>query len=440
MDATNNARITVIPELVHEISNHLTRSDFTYLIRVSKAWCHLWAPYLWRNIKILTYQQQSRFMNPVSQAALVRHRDREDNDQRAEALFVPLIGILGKSPSLVALDVPTLPPAGACVESLVKCIARSLPRLRRLVLFAEGEPYVRPHVAKEFLETCSAELEYLSIGIEFCQGGVASIVGLLDGAVVQSRPHAKLKCFALYSDISGDRDERIVPLVLSEFLGGCTNLEVADDLMHVLTFRESWMWGYTALKEILDGLLGVRLRQYYLRREVTVATREDEEVANEILGIFRDNSDTACSLSASAAGLAVMSVDKSDSLKSSDVQAILLHGRALRCMASKLPPAITITDMLQSPTWPCRWITTLKIQVAGILRPDIFTDYKNRLARILLGVSMKQSRSIQRQVYTQLASLVCLRELVLGADNPATDMEVTTAFDDTPSFSIVAFS
>ncbi|KAG0288633.1 hypothetical protein BGZ96_007592 [Linnemannia gamsii] len=53
----------------------------------------------------------------------------------------------------------------------------------------------------------------------------------------------------------------------------------------------------------------------------------------------------------------------------------------------------------------------------------------NRLAPTLLGVSMKQSRAIQRKVYAQLGQLHVLRYLDLGANSPECDLEVGTDRD-----------
>ena len=130
----------------------------------------------------------------------------------------------------------------------------------------------------------------------------------------------------------------------------------------------------------------------------------------------------------------VIHIDNSDSIKSSDVQVILRQDRSLRCLSSRLPPTILVTDMISSPPWSCRWITKLEIQISGILRPDIYTDYKNRLAPTLLGVSMKQSRAIQRQVYAQLGQLTLLQTLSLGTDSPATQLDVSTDMNGTPVF------
>ncbi|KAK3841788.1 MAG: hypothetical protein J3R72DRAFT_148166 [Linnemannia gamsii] len=504
MNNTHSARTIAIPELVREIANLLTCYDFTQLVCVCKSWHDAFIPHLWRDIRILTNQQQTDFMNPVIQEALIRHRDLvrslwchvrssanplaslgttrvqlhltnihlyhprgdddKDHQQGAMALFGSLMGILEQSPFLATLDIPVPPPTGAFVESLLQCIAKSLPRLRRLSLFASYEPHVGPEVAKVFFETCSAELEYLSIGIKFCQdgSGTETTSRLLDQPIPGSRPHPKLKCFALYSDVDGDKDNKIGPLVLSVFLRGCTNLEVVDDWMVGAVRRKLWPWAYPTVKEILSNVLGVRWSQ------AMNAPKQDGEIANEISLIFRTNTDTSSSSSSSPPstaqerwhtimidkcpatmtltnkallsaattrqGLAVLSVDKWDSMKSSDVQAILLHGRALRHVSSTFLPTITITDMLQSPTWSCRWIVNLKIQITGIPRPDIYTDYRNSLIPTLLGVSMKQSRCIQRQVYAQLGTLICLRRLVLGAVSPASELETSTDFKGTPIF------
>ncbi|KAG0198769.1 hypothetical protein BGX33_012076 [Mortierella sp. NVP41] len=496
MDNTFAIRTIIIPELVHEIAIHLARQDFAFLTRVSKKWHQGWSPYLWHDIKILTKRQEAAFLKPEVQWALIHNRHsirslwcrsrgkedplaalrgtsgqlylteiylRSENGIWAEARFMSLVGILEQSPFVETLEIPTAPPAGICVETLLMCVARSLPRLRFLTLFVDDEPYVRPHIAKEFLETCSAELEYLSIGMEFCQGSTSSTGGGKDATAIMmmaqppiggSRPHPKLKCFALSSDCSGDRSKKVVPWVLSTFLKGCTDLEVVDDWMHLSTFRDSWIWDYPVIGETLASVLGVRLRQLHQRRERVL--RDDSNLQALITSIqpsashvntLKDEwhtirldqcpptmplTNSALYAVAPYKHLAVLSVERNESMDTKKAQEILCQGRSLRCVTFGLPPTIAAADMVHS--WTCRWITTLKIQIKGIPRPDIFTDYRSRLAPTLLGVSMKQSRSIQRQVYAQLGALICLRSLSLGADSPATELEVATNFEGTSIF------
>ncbi|KAF9548782.1 hypothetical protein EC957_005716 [Mortierella hygrophila] len=502
MKNTYSTRTLAIPELVQEIVDHLTLHDLTQLVRVSKEWHYAYTPHIWRDIKIFATQQQSAFVEPAAQEALIRNRDLvrlfwcrasssanpfaavgntyrqqplrltdicfqtetyDTEDQ--EPLFECLIVVLEQCPFLVVLDIPTPPPAGVVVENLLKCIAKSLPRLRRLTLFTEDEPFVLPYAVKEFLETVSTQLEYLSMGIEFCHGDNTVSTAALDRLVQGSRLHPKLKCLSLYMDFSGDKGMTIFPLVLSGFLRGCTNLEVIDNRRHQSAPWASWVWNYPPLIGILESLLGVRWRQFHVGQAgsprsdevistaitsiisstgvVTPTTSSSSLVQEAWCGINIDKCPSSMALTNSAIlsavttqshGPYVIHVDNSDTMKSSDVQMILRRGRSLRCLSSRLPPTILVTDMISSPPWSCRWITYLGIQISGIPRPDIYTDYKNSLAPTLLGVSMKQSRVIQRQVYAQLGQLTFLRTLSLGADSPATELCVSTDMNRTPVF------
>ncbi|KAF8943511.1 hypothetical protein BGZ47_005372 [Haplosporangium gracile] len=491
-----------IPELVHEIANYLVLHDLTQLVRVSKEWRQAWTPHLWRDVKVLTTQQQSSFMEPTAQEALFRNRGlvrlfwyrvsssanplaalgntymqqplhltdlcfqaEIDDPEDQKPLFKLLIIVLKQSPFLSVLDIPNSPPAGIVVETLLKCIAQSLPYLRRLTLFTEDEPYVRPYVVKEFLDTVSAELEYLSMGIEFCHGDRTDSTVCLSQPVQKCHPHPKLKCVGIYMDFSGDKDKTIVPWVLSGFLRGCTNLDVVEGRMHLSATGACWIWNYPSVMEIVESVLGIRLRHLHVRKAAT--PRSDKDISTEITSIASGTSTgngtfTSSSLSQEAwhticidkcplsmtltngailsaatsqpHGPYVISVDNIESMKSSDVQAVLHQDQSLRCLSSRLPPTILVTEMISSPPWSCRFITTLKIQISGIPRPDIYTDYRNRLAPTLLGVSMKQSRAIQRQVYSQLGQLTLLQILCLGADSPATELEVSTDIHGTPVF------
>ncbi|KAG9064773.1 hypothetical protein KI688_003032 [Linnemannia hyalina] len=458
-----------IPELVQEIVDNLALHDLTRLVRVSKEWYYAYTPHIWRDIKIFATQQQSAFVEPAAQEALIRNRDLvrlfwcrasssvnplaavgntygqqplrltdicfqtdiyDTEDQ--EPLFECLIAVLEQCPFLVVLDIPTPPPAGVVVENLLKCIAQSLPHLRRLTLFTEDEPFVLPYAVKEFLETVSTELEYLSMGIEFCHGN-STVNDFSIGSVW--------------------------------VLEGCTNLEVIDNQKHQSAPWESWVWNYPPLIDILESLLGVRWRQFHVGQ--AASPRSDEGISKAITSIVSSTGVVTSTTSSSSLvqeawcginidkcpssmtltngailsavttqshGPYVIHVDNSDTMKSADVQMILRQGRSLRCLSSRLPPTILVTDMISSPPWSCRWITYLGIQISGIPRPDIYTDYKNSLAPTLLGVSMKQSRAIQRQVYAQLGQLTFLRTLSLGADSPAAELYVSTDKNRTPVF------
>jgi len=67
----------------------------------------------------------------------------------------------------------------------------------------------------------------------------------------------------------------------------------------------------------------------------------------------------------------------------------------------------------------CKFLTVLMVAITGIPSPDVQVDYQD--TRIALGTplhfgTIEESRIIQRAVFRQLGSLVCLRELVLRAE------------------------
>lgn len=411
--------------------------------------------------QFLQRQQLRQQLQPLNLKDIYFWTEAATKDDKKEFLFKSLMNVLGQSPHLVILDVTTPPPVSVGTEYMLMCIAMSLPRLQRLTLFLEEEPYVQPYTVKEFLETVSAELEYLSVGIKFGHGKnpdttatTATTIAELKQPVKESRPHPKLKCFSLFSNVSRSIDKTIVPLVLCEFLKGCVNLEIVDDRYQAEMF-DSWIWDFPDVMRTLESVMGVRLRRVHLQPEILDKETTDNamKITSMFAGTGNGNRNDASSLSfhtiqidkhssvapftnttALSAALArvqpytssVISISRSESLKGSYFLTLLCQGRNLRCLSSTLLPTIRVTEMMSSQSWSCRWITTLLIQISGIPRPDIFTDYKNRLAPTLLGVSMKQSRAIQRKVYAQLGQLTVLRCLELGACSPERDLEVGT--------------
>ncbi|KAF9296537.1 hypothetical protein BGZ88_012465 [Linnemannia elongata] len=359
-------------------------------------------------------------------------RDYLTTDQQ----FDQLLAVLEKSPNLRSLYVERPPPT-EWLEPLLKSIARALPRLQELELFIEGQPIVSPRVAREFFETCSSELVAMTLGLmfysdDFDEEEYESLILPVEG----SQTHPKLKYFSLRSHVQSG-ESRIIPAVLSTFLRGCNSLEVVDDALTFKTSSLSWIHAHPEILDALQEAMGVHLLALVMMSSEDILELENfvsQEIGN-FGGQRRDDgvqqvwhtiflmtcpppgsASLRALVDASRKGLQKLVICDTDYVVGSELHSVLHQGRSLVMLDFDDFPTINTSDLLSS-TWSSRWLTALKIRIAGIPRPDVQRDYKNRPipeGTPLHSGTVEESRWIQQRVYSQLGSLTNLRVLELG--------------------------
>ncbi|KAF9549251.1 hypothetical protein EC957_004551 [Mortierella hygrophila] len=412
----------LIPELIEEVARYLDHNDIVHLLSINSLFHQALAPFLFDELRIegtRSGNKNNPFDIPEVQEALIQHHYRirtlHVRSFKSSAFSIiaslprlsnlttlsirdylttgqqcnQLLAVLEKSPNLRSLYVERPPPT-EWLEPFLKSIARALPALQELELFAEGQHIVSPRVAREFFETCSSELVAMTLGLMFYSDDLdedeyESLMLPVDG----SQTHPKLKYFSLRSHVQSD-EPRIVPAVLSTFLRGCKSLEVVDD---TLTFKSSSLSWIHAHPEILDALqeaMGVRLMalvmissEDILEMENFVAheignfggQRRDDGVQQVWHTIFLMSCPPPGSASlralvdASRKGLQKLVICDSDYVVGSELHSVFHQGRSLAMMNFENFPTINASDLLSSP-WNSRWLTALKIRIAGIPRPD----------------------------------------------------------------------
>ncbi|KAK3837829.1 MAG: hypothetical protein JOS17DRAFT_375853 [Linnemannia elongata] len=142
-------------------------------------------------------------------------------------------------------------------KRLLLTIARCLPLLSTLDLFADALVTVRPLVVREFLETSPQELVILSLNINFCRHRFnGEEARMLKDPVPGSKAHPNLKSFTLPIQQVTDYTEMVEALVLERFLGSCPGLEAVFDCASVSLPGWSWMIDNHVVFNIVQGVLG----------------------------------------------------------------------------------------------------------------------------------------------------------------------------------------
>lgn len=473
-------------ELWDQIILNLDDSDFLNLARLNKEESGRWTPYLYHTLSITDEKRDKALASDHGQAGLKRNTQHiktvyvrsqkalildvlESLDTRLDlnTLFVrwqyykdriinlnPLIRLLEHSRNLCHLTVANI--IHEPVESLLMTIARCLPRLQSLNLFKDNEPVVRPIIIREFLETCSSELETLTLGVS-CSSNANTIkedlaAMALAGPVKGSRTHPKLKCFHFAEDDWMDTSNSILPAILTTFLEGCPNLEIVDYWMFWQGNRTPWIFKHEAIIDIVRRTLGVHVLARFLNSEEINNVQLDRVLAKAIskLGVqgntgmqeiwqsidlevcppwpsMLETSRAIAEVVASARGLQKVYIEYAHTMPSQDIEAILHHGRDLRIFRSRYCPILTVTDPSLLLPWRCRWLRCLHIQFGGIPRPDVKTDFRGEhipAGTPLHSGTMEESRRVQRKIYGVLAGLSCLEELRLGYDTHAFWLEM----------------
>ncbi|KAG0278947.1 hypothetical protein BGZ96_002139 [Linnemannia gamsii] len=357
---------------------------------------------------------------------------------------------------------------GHRIQSQLNTIIQFLPKLRSLHLFQMTGYFPRPVILRDFLEALPSKLEVLALALGCNEREVDNDVRILkamSAAAVESRPHPKLKFFHFKVSSYGDRDKKsVLPFVLIPFLEGSPNLEVVDDTTTGNRPEASWLFQHTAIVNVVSEIFGVRLFQQFdvdgreglqddliLARSIlepgnaitVVETATADETRTQgcrgawrwlkfsHIPVFGPATRRAIVEAASRPGFQQLTSVSSGTISSMDMQSILHNGRSLRYVQLDSLPTLLVADMKRS-NWSCKWLRTLHVQIGGIPRPDIQTDYRGE--PIPAGTrshseSVEESRMVQRRVYARLATLECLEELCLGGHSPVSELVVTTIKD-----------
>ncbi|KAF9156997.1 hypothetical protein BG015_008500 [Linnemannia schmuckeri] len=483
----------LLPELVALIASHLHQHDLSPLVRVNTEYRLAYTPHLWKTVNISGHSHATTFKTPATQQALHRycHHIRTIRSRPPDMHFlallhdipalcnltrfsflpqywyeqsvVSLVLVLKRNPCLQFLTIqsPTLQHGDG--ERLLLAVAESLPRLRELELSLAHDKVLRPNVVRTFLETLSSDLEILTLSVSFC-GGMQTNPNFatLGKSVEGSRSHPKLRILNLSTRCDADKDLTIVPAVLLTFLQGCQNLESVDDDLITLKNYRSWIFAYQV---ILEVLLQRTTELTHLRQECNIPLgfnynnpRRDTEMAQIISSLGKRNGiqegwnilslmtgqqpRPACGralIKASKHGLRKLVLDGGAGISSQDIQSIFQHGRSLRVFRPYALPSLLASDCIRCP-WSCTRLTILNLQITGIPRPDIQIDFMGQ--PIPTGSStppfhrgtMAESRALQRKVYAQLGSLICLRELTLGNDSFVSSLIVDDRGENGPVY------
>ncbi|KAF9129001.1 hypothetical protein BGW39_004571, partial [Mortierella sp. 14UC] len=462
----------LLPELVALIASHLHQNDISPLVRVNSEWRNAWTPHLWKTVNVSSHSHGTGFKTPATQQALHRYchhiqtiRCRPPDTHFLSLLYdisaltnltrfsffpqywyeqsvVSLLVVLKRNPLLQYLTIqcPSLQEGDG--ERLLATITATLPALRELDLSLAMNKVLRPNAVKEFLETLSSDLEKLSLAVSFCGGmQIKPNFSLLSKPVEGSRSHPKLRVLTLSAPCDADKNMSVIPAVLLTFLRGCENLESVDDDLITLKHYRSWIFSYPVILEAL--LKAAELT--HLRQECNIplglnyqTVRRDAEMAQIISSLGKRNGiqegwnilsvmtgqrpRPACGralIEASKNGLRKLVLDGGTGVSSQDIQGIFTQGQSLRVFRPYSLPPLLASDCIRSP-WVCKQLTILNIKICGIPRPDVLIDFMGRpipAGSPLHQGTIEESRAIQRQVYRQLGSLECLRELTLGDDS-----------------------
>ncbi|KAG0320045.1 hypothetical protein BGZ97_000882 [Linnemannia gamsii] len=310
-----------------------------------------------------------------------------------------------------------------------------------------------------FLETCPSSLVTLTLGFfHFPAQSKEKDEKTKDPyAVVGAKSHPNLKEFSLgagYTPSFTPIDPEVSSAIFLGFLRSCS----PDIKIYGLNLAHSWEFIQPEVTEAIAMLTGIRPR-YFEVPAAEFSTEEDQAMADEISSLRRNHLHVdpssnstpravwrsikikGCPLTSPEAfsaiiessqhGLQNLMIYLGERISSQHVQTILHHGTALRCFTfNHNRPLLDCRVMLQS-TWNCTLLTQLDIHITGIPRPDVLFNWKgDKLlsdgalaagtitdSRTISSI-MDESRRLQRQIYTRLATLVNLESLQLGITCP----------------------
>ncbi|KAG0071821.1 hypothetical protein BGZ89_009354 [Linnemannia elongata] len=338
---------------------------------------------------------------------------------------------------------------------LLRIICDSMTRLQHLSLFKYLVVQIQPLVMRYFLETCPTSLVTLTLGyFQFpIQSKDKDEQTKNPAAVRGAKPHPNLKVFSLgagYSPAFTPLDPEVSSAIFVRFLRSCSS----DIKIYGLNLKYSWEFIHPNVTNAVATVTGTRPR-YFEVAAVEFSPEEDQAMADEISSLWKANQETpnnndkpreawtsiqvkGCPLTSPTTfsailescqhGLQNLHIYLGERIANQDIQTILHTGTALRRLEFHHNwPLLDHRVMLQS-TWNCTLLTYLNIQITNIPRPDVLFDWKaDRILPLSEGaetttttssMQMDESRRIQREVYTRLATLVNLEYLQLGAFCP----------------------
>lgn len=350
---------------------------------------------------------------------------------------------------------------------LIRIICNIMTQLQHLCLFERLIVWIPPLAMRIFLETCPSSLVTLTLGsFQFSLQSKEKDEKTKDpAAVVGVKPHPNLKVFSLgasYSPPFTPIDPGVSSAIFLGFLRSCS----PDVKTYGLNFSHSWEFIQPEVTEAIATLTGIKPR-YFEVPAAEFSSEEDQTMADEISSLWRNHHQVdlgGCSsprevwrsiqikgcpfsslatfssvIESSQHGLQNLTIYHGERITSQDVQTILHRGTALRLFTFKYSrPFLDCRVMLQS-TWSCTLLTELDIQITGIPRPDVLYNWKGEKifsdGAAAAGAitdssatsgSIDESRRLQRQIYTRLATLVNLKYLQLGASSPEPHRVVVT--------------
>ncbi|KAF9079901.1 hypothetical protein BGX23_003005 [Mortierella sp. AD031] len=320
-----------------------------------------------------------------------------------------LIQLLERCPALQHLHIGRL-----CRHpgQLLLAIDKHLPRLKTLSLFnlpRTGQPFGREHypriasrLLKAFLDNLPSELEYVALGarafwsepvsaesaapLEFILSFEQDEVDYLDfeqhfgAGNVQG--HRQLRVLWIRG-MDGDQDK-----VLPAFLRSCPSLEVTDIIERVVVSKE--------VQAALEEVMGYRLQNLNIEAlgesewgtdvdiAKTISTAASSITGHSFRSVWNHvtiRRDYSSNMKATAEAIARscqkrlvnLFISNASDMESIDIQLILSTTQSLRVFDSRTtfpPPRLAASDMVATP-WACRWLTTLRIRICGIPRPDL---------------------------------------------------------------------
>ncbi|KAF9132549.1 hypothetical protein BGW39_011814 [Mortierella sp. 14UC] len=196
--------ITTLPaELLTMILIHPNQDDLARMATVNQEINIIIIPILWQSIIILTEMQGNLLKTPEALEALTRN-----------------------SRYIKQLEIDHQPFETNDTKLLLRTNARSIPQLRWLHLFLDDEDYkyVEPGAVREFLETCSSQLEHPFMAFrldylrdkELVNASRDSKLDFMDKTIALSN----LRRFEFMVDYKEDTNRHVLPWILTHFLEG----------------------------------------------------------------------------------------------------------------------------------------------------------------------------------------------------------------------------
>ncbi|KAG0302419.1 hypothetical protein BGZ98_007508 [Dissophora globulifera] len=422
-------------EILESILLHLSQSDLTRCVRVSRVWHQILVTYLWRTLAIRTKAQHKKFnTNEAHRALHKRHYDRFlPAKQYAVSDFddTPIV-VFAASPFtyLDSLELSHLNFLNVDVEGSQKILAlvQQNPRLRRLRI----DIGMDPRTVLGIVAKCLPALQDLNLGLQW-RGDVKDLLENLPegirtvrlGNVFHEAPggsqyktsvesgvsattvrlHHALEFFYIDGDLAGHEETILLP-----FLASCSR-----NLKSVRSTRLRLFANAKIASILFDlGIVSRILSKHSLPRSIS-----DVDLAKVISSGSRW---TNIELSTNQVGslVAAAIVNSCERLETLDIMshgARGLSGAHLQAILSKATPLrslqahwlldankITASDILSSQ-WATVCLEHMDLKIDVPRANEALPDNK---------AAIQDSRNVQRQVLQRLGQQTNLRKLVIG--------------------------